>query len=148
MNTSAKACASCGCSPSRWGGWRDVRVSHRRTAVDWAHHVQALGDDTRYADAQRITLVCDNLNTHKLVPLYEAFGPTETLRIANLPCSETLGTVIKCFTRRCALGEGRLGAVWAVLMRSRAWFTGAVLSRIGFMLCVIGSGISISSISS
>jgi len=65
------------------GGWRDVRVSDRRTAVDWAHQVQALVDEPRYADAQRITLVCDNLNTHKLASLYLAFDPQEALRIAN-----------------------------------------------------------------
>jgi hypothetical protein len=65
------------------GGWRDVRVTSRRTAVDWAQQVRALVDDPRYADAQRITLVCDNLNTHKLASLYEAFTPAEALRIAN-----------------------------------------------------------------
>lgn len=65
------------------GGWRDVRVTDRRTAVDWAHQVQSLVDDERYADAARITLVCDNLNTHKLGSLYHAFEPVEALRIAN-----------------------------------------------------------------
>jgi len=65
------------------GGWRDVRVTDRRTAVDWAQQVRALADDPRYADAERITLVCDNLNTHKLASLYEAFEPAEALRIAN-----------------------------------------------------------------
>lgn len=65
------------------GGWRDVRVSPRRTAVDWAHQVKALVDDPRYADADRITLVCDQLNTHAPGSLYRAFGPAEALRIAN-----------------------------------------------------------------
>ena len=65
------------------GGWRDVRVSDRRTAVDWAQQVKALADEPRYADAERITLVCDNLNTHKLASLYEAFAPDEALRLAN-----------------------------------------------------------------
>ncbi len=65
------------------GGWRGVRVSERRTAIDWAHQVKALVDDPRYADASRITLVCDNLNTHKLAWLYQAFDPEEALRIAN-----------------------------------------------------------------
>jgi hypothetical protein len=65
------------------GRWRDVRVTDRRTAVDWAHQVRTLVDDPRYTDAQRITLVCDNLNTHKLASLYEAFDPAEALRIAN-----------------------------------------------------------------
>ena len=64
-------------------GWRDVPVSDRRTAVDWAHQIKALVDDPRYADTQRITLVCDNLNTHKLASLYLAFNPQEALRIAN-----------------------------------------------------------------
>ena len=65
------------------GGWRDVRVTDRRTAIDWAHQVKALVDDPRYAEAERITLVCDNLNTHRLASLYEAFAPNEALRIAN-----------------------------------------------------------------
>jgi len=65
------------------GGWRDVRVSERRTAIDWAQQIQALVDDPRYAEAERITVVCDQLNTHKLASLYEAFEPAEALRIAN-----------------------------------------------------------------
>lgn len=65
------------------GCWRSVRVSPRRTAVDWAHQVRALVDDARYRDAEKITLVCDNLNTHRLASLYEAFAPAEALRIAN-----------------------------------------------------------------
>jgi len=60
-----------------------VRVSERRTAIDWAHQARVLVDDPRYAGAERITLVCDNLNTHKLASLYEAFEPAEALRIAN-----------------------------------------------------------------
>ncbi len=65
------------------GGWRDVQVTDRRTAIDWAHQVKALVDAPRYADADRIILVCDNLNTHKLASLYKAFEPAEALRIAN-----------------------------------------------------------------
>jgi DDE superfamily endonuclease len=64
-------------------GWRDVRVTYTKTAVDWAQQVRRLVDDPRYAGAERITLVCDNLNTHTLASLYRAFGPAEALRIAN-----------------------------------------------------------------
>jgi hypothetical protein len=64
-------------------GWRDVAVSATKTAVDWAQRVQALVDDARYACAERITLVCDNLKTHTLAALYQAFGPAEALRLAN-----------------------------------------------------------------
>jgi transposase len=40
-------------------------------------------DDPRYAEAKWITLICDNLNTHRISSLYEAFPPAEALRIAN-----------------------------------------------------------------
>lgn len=65
------------------GAWRDVRVSERRTAIDWAQQVKALVDDPRYAETEQITLVCDQLNTHGLGSLYQAFDPAEALRIAN-----------------------------------------------------------------
>ena len=63
-------------------GWRDVSVTDTKTAVDWAHQVRRLVDSPRYAAAERITLVCDNLNTHSLASLYQAFTPAEALRIA------------------------------------------------------------------
>lgn len=63
------------------GGWRDVMASPRRTSVDWAHRVRRLVDNPRYAGAERIILVCDNLNTHKIAALYEAFEPDEAFRI-------------------------------------------------------------------
>jgi hypothetical protein len=65
------------------GGWRSVPVTETKTAVDWAHQVQSLVDDSRYAAAERITLVCDNLNTHHLASLYQAFEPAEAMRIAK-----------------------------------------------------------------
>lgn len=64
-------------------GWRDVRVTPRRTAVDWAQQIQCLVDDPRFADAVRIRLVCDNLNTHKMASLYQTFAPAEAARIAD-----------------------------------------------------------------
>ena len=64
-------------------GWRSVRVSQTKKAMDWAHQVQQLVDDPRYADAERITLVCDNLNTHHFASLYQAFLPEEALRITQ-----------------------------------------------------------------
>jgi hypothetical protein len=44
-------------------GWRSAPVSERKTAVDWALQVRAVVEAPRYAQAERITLVCDNLNT-------------------------------------------------------------------------------------
>lgn len=65
------------------GGWRNVPVTTTKTAIDWAQQVKCLVDDPRYALVERITLVCDNLNTHNLASLYQAFEPAEALRIAQ-----------------------------------------------------------------
>ena len=65
------------------GGWRSAEASARRTAVDWARRVRALVDHPRYREAERVTLVCDNLNTHSLASLYAAFAPEEALRVAR-----------------------------------------------------------------
>lgn len=64
-------------------GWRDVRVSDRRTAIDWAHQLQQLVDLPRYATAATLTVVCDNLNTHTFASLYKAFEPQEARRILS-----------------------------------------------------------------
>jgi hypothetical protein len=63
-------------------GWRKVNVTERRTAVDWAHQMRELVD-VHYPDAERVTVVLDNLNTHTLASLYEAFEPAEARRIAE-----------------------------------------------------------------
>lgn len=64
------------------GGWRHVAVTERRTAVDWAHQIRDLVD-VHYPHAKRIRLVMDNLNTHKMASLYEAFQPAEARRVAQ-----------------------------------------------------------------
>ena len=68
------------CEPMR--GWRHVEVTERRTAVDFAHQVKWLVDEA-YPDAKVVRLVLDNLNTHKLGSLYDAFTPAEARRIAK-----------------------------------------------------------------
>jgi hypothetical protein len=55
-------------------GWRQVTVRQRRTKIDWATEVEELLR-TRYAQAERVILVCDNLNTHTIGAFYEAFAP-------------------------------------------------------------------------
>ena len=62
-------------------GWRKVNVTARRTAVDWAHQMRELVD-VHCPEAERVTVVLDNLNTHTLASLYEAFEPSEARRIA------------------------------------------------------------------
>ena len=63
-------------------GWREVVVTDRRTAVDFAGFLKHLADDI-YAEAERITLVLDNLNTHSPAALYQAFEPAEAHRLAG-----------------------------------------------------------------
>jgi hypothetical protein len=63
-------------------GWRSVRVTERRTRLDWARCIKELLD-TRYRDAEKVVLVMDNLNTHSLGSLYEAFPPAEAKRLAD-----------------------------------------------------------------
>lgn len=62
-------------------GKRYVRVRDRRTAVDWAHVIKEVVD-ALYPDAERVVLVMDNLNTHSVASLYEAFPPAEARRLA------------------------------------------------------------------
>ena len=61
-------------------GKRWVKVTQRRTAKDFADVIRTLVDE-RYRQAEKIVLVMDNLNTHKLASLYEAFAPTEARRL-------------------------------------------------------------------
>ena len=63
-------------------GKRHVRVTERRTAVEYANAVRELVD-VHYADAAMIVLVQDNLNTHKPASLYEAFTPEQARRILD-----------------------------------------------------------------
>jgi hypothetical protein len=63
-------------------GRRLVGVTDRRTAVDFARFLKRLSDEV-YADAERVVLVCDNLNTHTPASLYEAFAPEEARRLAE-----------------------------------------------------------------
>ena len=54
-------------------GKRMVEISESRTKVDWALFVEKIA--SCYEDAEKITLVMDNLNTHVPGSLYEAFAP-------------------------------------------------------------------------
>ena len=111
------------------GGGRDVRASGTKTAVDWAEQIRRLVDDPRYAGAERITLVCDNLSTHALASLYKAFAPAEALRIArrlelvytpkhgswlNIAESE-----LSALTRQCL--DRRIAALSEVAEEAHAW---------------------------
>lgn len=63
-------------------GWRHVAVTEQRCRGDWAHFVRDLLEN-RYREAERVVLVMDQLNTHSLASLYEAFPPEEAKRLAE-----------------------------------------------------------------
>ncbi len=62
-------------------GWRSVRVTERRTKLDFAEELRFLVEEC-YPAADKIVLVTDNLNTHRPGCLYERFPPEQARRIA------------------------------------------------------------------
>jgi hypothetical protein len=110
-------------------GWRTAPVSARKTAVDWAQQVREVVEAPRYAQAERVTLVSDNLNTHRLASLYEAFAPEEALRLARkleLVHTPRHGSwlnmaepELSVLTRQC-LGQ-RIGRMEQVRELARQW---------------------------
>ena len=62
--------------------WRHVTVSERRTKIDWANQIRDLLE-VYYPDTPKIRLVMDNLNTHSISSLYEAFSPAVARRLAK-----------------------------------------------------------------
>ena len=63
-------------------GRREVRTTDTRKRQDWARFVRDLLVG-RYAAAQRVVLVMDQLNTHTTGSLYETFAPQEARRLAE-----------------------------------------------------------------
>lgn len=112
------------------GGWREVHVSRTKKAVDWAGYVKWLVDHPRFVNAKRITLVCDNLNTHCPGSLYAAFPPDEAFRLLSkleLVFTPEHGSwlnmaepELSVMTRQC-LGD-RVGSQADVEQRVTAWY--------------------------
>jgi hypothetical protein len=63
-------------------GWRRLSTRERRTSPDWAREIKVLLDED-YPEVEKVILVCDNLNTHCVAALYEAFPPEEARRLAQ-----------------------------------------------------------------
>lgn len=64
------------------GGKRNVKITERRTQVDWAYFIREMLEE-RYRDAEKVVLIMDNLNTHAISSLYCAFPPEEARDLAN-----------------------------------------------------------------
>ncbi len=63
-------------------GWREVAVRERKTKIDWATEMARLLEG-RYAGCKKVTVVCDNLNTHTKGAFYEAFPPERARSLAR-----------------------------------------------------------------
>jgi hypothetical protein len=61
-------------------GWRRVGCRDSRTRQDWAEEIQRLLD-VDYPEAEVVTIVCDNLNTHDVASLYQAFDASTAGRL-------------------------------------------------------------------
>lgn len=67
------------CEPKR--GFRDVAITDRRTKIEFAHCMKQIAE--LYPDASVIRVVLDNLNTHKVASLYEAFPAEQARKLAR-----------------------------------------------------------------
>ena len=63
-------------------GWRRVSCRDHRTRLDWAEEVRRLLEED-YPQAKKVTLVCDNRNTHHVGSLYAAFPAEQAHRLAR-----------------------------------------------------------------
>jgi hypothetical protein len=111
--------------------WRQVTVRERRTKIDWAQEVaQLLG--TRYAAAEKVILVSDNLNTHTMGAFYEAFPPEEAraivrrLEFRHTPKHGSWLNIaeneLSSMTRQCVTGR-RFATVDLLRSETTAWHT-------------------------
>lgn len=63
-------------------GWRRVSIRQNKTKVDWAIEMASVLE-SRYADCQRVIVVCDNLSTHTKGAFYEAFKPERAYALSQ-----------------------------------------------------------------
>ena len=120
------------------GQWRRATVTARRTSIDWALQIRCLLEED-YPDAVKVLLVSDNLNTHKIASLYEAFPPAlarslvERLEIHYTPKHGSWLNVAECelsaMTRQCL--SRRIGVPEELQGEVEAWSLQRNTSQIG-----------------
>jgi len=105
-------------------GWREVRVTDRRTKIDWAHALKEFLD-THYRDAKKIVLVMDNLNTHNPGSFFDAFAPdvaaalTQRLEIHYTPKHGSWLNIAEC--EFSALSRQRIETAQELADEVRHW---------------------------
>lgn len=110
-------------------GWRQVRVRQQRTKVDWAAEMGELLRG-RYAKAEKLIVVCDNLNTHTPGAFYEAFDPemarslVRRLEFRHTPKHGSWLNVaeneLSAMTRQCVHGR-RFATIKELTEQTAAW---------------------------
>ena len=110
-------------------GWHKVTVRETKTKKDWAEEVRELLD-VDYPRAKKVVLVCDNLNTHTLGALYEAFPPAqarqlvERLEVHYTPKHGSWMNIAECelsaLTRQCL--DRRIPDIATLRTETRAWY--------------------------
>ena len=110
-------------------GWRQVTVRERRTKIDWALEVAELRR-TRYASADKVILVSDNLNTHTKGAFYEAFAPeiaralVRRLEFRHTPKHGSWLNIaeneLSSMTRQC-VKDRRFGTIDLLRTETAAW---------------------------
>jgi len=63
-------------------GWQYISASPRRTMLDWAREIKHVLTEC-FQGAEKVLLIADNLNTHFIKSLYEAFPAAEALSLAK-----------------------------------------------------------------
>jgi len=110
-------------------GWREVTVRQTKTKVDWAIEVARLMEG-KYANREKVILVCDNLSTHTRGAFYEAFEPERARNIVRrLEFHHTpkhgswlniAENELSSLTRQC-VSNRRFGDVTQLRSETKAW---------------------------
>jgi len=82
MSTSARVLPTFSCFSEPFRGQRHVKVTNRRTRLDWAEAMRELSDEI-HPEAEKIVVVLDNLDTHAPASFYVAFEPDEARRLVK-----------------------------------------------------------------
>jgi hypothetical protein len=111
-----------------FANWRRVSVRKHRTKSDWAEEIERLVMHD-FRDANKVTIILDNLNTHTKGALYTRFPPDycrEILRRCEFIYTPIHGSwlniaesELSVLTRQCL--SGRIGSLGAVRKQVAAW---------------------------
>lgn len=109
--------------------WREVMIRTHKTKVDWAIGMAMLLEG-RYAECDKVIVVCDNLNTHTIGAFYEVFEPSRARELVSriefhytpkhgswLNIAEN---ELSCLTSQCVSGR-RIGSEEELRRETTAW---------------------------